>query len=471
MTSPSPSSLTLSPPGSREVVDEAKAQEMVALWTSQLLSYKNAHPDLSILCDKVVLSDKSYTSSAASVIANFLTSTDEFNPSIASGVQIADLKDIIASRMEEEGLEVLQTLSNAFMESRLTEVDLSDNAMGSKGIVTCQTVLGGKPAIDTLERLSLCNNGLSEFSMNEVADILTNIDESNDSCIANNLTKIHFYNNMSGDNGCKSFERIMNNCSNKLQDIRFSGTRASSKGSIHISKALQKLGQEGKLGNVERLDLADNSFGDSYEELADALSCCSKLEYISLKDCILEDDGVAKVCAALIRASSPLKSACFSGNDLTPIGAKSVAKLIKSVNGTLEYLGAEENTELTSNGVKRITDALDSITMKELVLNMTYCGTKGANALIDCSKRLPNLEKLQLDENYFTEDLVERLSDVFGDKLIPMEDNDEDDDVDADMEDEEDDEEEDDEEEEEKKESNNIDDLGGLIEGIANVGL
>jgi hypothetical protein len=42
------------------------------------------------------------------------------------------------------------------------------------------------------------------------------------------LSKLHFFNNMSGDIGCEHFARIINsqNVQGKMKDLRFSGTRA-----------------------------------------------------------------------------------------------------------------------------------------------------------------------------------------------------------------------------------------------------
>ena len=110
-----------------------------------------------------------------------------------------DLSDSIAGRMTEEGLRVLKTICDAFVESKLIDVNLSDNAIGQQGIGACRTALSKK----SLERLALCNNGLSRETMRQVADILTNDDDDDDGtgCIASNMTKIHFYNNMSGEDG------------------------------------------------------------------------------------------------------------------------------------------------------------------------------------------------------------------------------------------------------------------------------
>ena len=206
--------ITLEPPGPREVVDEDKAKEFVKLWTEQLLQHQAANSVTDennnndddgttknnniILCQRIRLSDKSYTAEAAAVIATFLT-----EPFVGSGVPLVhdivevDLSDSIAGRMTEEGLQVLKTICDAFVESRLVDVNLSDNAIGQQGIGACRTALSKK----SLERLALCNNGLSRETMRQVADILTNDDDDGTGCIASNMTKIHFYNNMSGEDG------------------------------------------------------------------------------------------------------------------------------------------------------------------------------------------------------------------------------------------------------------------------------
>jgi Ran GTPase-activating protein 1 len=422
MTDSTPVPLTLTPGGPREVVTEEKANEIITQWRSQLQTHRTKYPDLTPICDKIDLSDKSYTIEAAKIIANFLTSpsSDGESSSLASGIQIADLHDIIASRMEEEGLQVLKTLSDVFEESTLIEVDLSDNAMGSKGVTQCQTILGGKPSLNSLEKLSLCNNGLSEFSMSEIADLLTS--NGAETCIAQNLSKIHFFNNMSGNEGCKAFQRIMDRCTDKLTDIRFSSTRARREGSSLIAKALADLGHNSKLQNVTSLDLADNSFGQSYDNVASALEHCVKLEYLNLKDCILTNDGMKKVCKALLKAKSPLKFLHLSGNEIDAQGAKYVAKLVKTLNATVEVFDVEEN-ELKSFGIKRIVQELNSTTLKKVLLNENECGLIGATAVIESAAKMPNLEHIEFDRNNLSDDIVDQLVETFGERLVDMEDN------------------------------------------------
>lgn len=417
--------LTTVNPKIREVINDAKATELIATWKEQLGN------ETSVSCEKIVLDGKSYTPGAAKIIADFLTSTEDYQPSIASGIKVAILSDIIASQMEDQALIVLKTISDAFKESQLVEVDLSDNAMGTKGVVACETVLSGPSVMDTLQRLKLCNNGLSKYTMEEVAVLLTKGDAS---CIAKNLTQIHFFNNMSDDDGCESFKKIIARAEN-LEDIRFSGTRAKAKGSAFIASGLGDLAKDGNLSDIVRLDLADNSFGDCYEDLAEALRSCTKLEYLDLHDCCLGDDGIVAVCDVLLEAKPPLSFVSLSGNDVgedSYEGGKSIAALIKSINKSLVSFNASEN-ELKSPGIRSIARAFTSDAVKEIFLNQNECGTVGANEIMKMASRVPNLEVIQLDANGFTPDIVEKLEEVFGDKLGEMDDNIDDEDYDDDL--------------------------------------
>ena len=452
MTTPSP--IKLEPPGEREVVDAAKAQEFVKLWTEQLIDHRQKvqtalgdSADITVLCDRIRLSDKSYTSEAASIIASFLTSPFEDGVPVAHGIVEADLSDIIAGRMTEEGLQVLQTICDAFADSNLVEADLSDNAIGQQGIGACRTVLGKQ----SLERLALCNNGLSEATMAQVADILTS-DEDGTGSIATRLTKIHFYNNMSGEGGCTEFVRILDK-STRLVDIRFSSTRAGRAGSTVVASALDAALASGRNLDLEKLDLCDNNFGDnaSHEALFRALGATKCLTYLNLRDCELEDDGIKKVCHALFESDSALEHLDLSGNDATRRGAKHIADYIRDCQGRLRVIRMEDN-EMTSKGVELIAAAFhgseDGAAIEEIQLNCNMIGAIGAQALIDAfgpeGKDLPNLKKILLDGNSFTESVVVELEAAFQDKLGEMEDNDSDgeadDDLSSDEEDEDDDE-------------------------------
>ena len=160
-----PTPIKLQPPGQREVVSPERAQEFVAHWTHQLLEHRakveaagNADAANTVLCDRISLTDKSYTPEAAQIIADFLREPFHGGSPIAFGIVEADLTDMIASQLTAQGLKVLQTICDAFADSELVDVDLSDNAVGEQGAKYCKTVLSKS----SLKRLAMCNMGLGK---------------------------------------------------------------------------------------------------------------------------------------------------------------------------------------------------------------------------------------------------------------------------------------------------------------------
>jgi hypothetical protein len=122
-----------------------------------------------------------------------------------TSVEDADLSDVIAGRPEDLALRVLTVLCSSLSGRTLTSIDVSDNAMGEKGINACKAVLAGQPA---LQSLRMCNDGLSASAMEAMRDLLlegaTGAEgEESSSGTGTQLRKLHFFNNMSGDGGAK----------------------------------------------------------------------------------------------------------------------------------------------------------------------------------------------------------------------------------------------------------------------------
>lgn len=131
------------------------------------------------------LSNKSFSSEAAIAISKYLI---KFN-----NIKIADISDIIAGRPEEDALLTLKTICESIEGNSLVELNVSDNALGAKGVTACQALIICK----TLERLYVCNNGLSADSCVLISELLLQ-----GGCPP--LTALHFYNNMSGDGGANA---------------------------------------------------------------------------------------------------------------------------------------------------------------------------------------------------------------------------------------------------------------------------
>lgn len=161
---------------------------------------------------KLRFSNKSLSLEAAQILAAYIASTDR------SALRYLDMSDVIAGRPEAEALQVLQIISEAVDPQSLTSLDVSDNAVGTKGVESISTLLTGK----RLERLWVCNNGMSAEAVLRMAQLL-----SEDGCPP--LQLLHFYNNMSGDAGAVAFSSILRQCPG-LTDVRFSATRSAAAG-------------------------------------------------------------------------------------------------------------------------------------------------------------------------------------------------------------------------------------------------
>ena len=107
------STITLIPSGAREVVDKDRANKIVKEWKAQVEAAGDS------VVEKIVLTNKSYTSDGSKIIKDFLVENN-----LVGSIKVADVSDIIASRMEDEGLEVLKVICDAFLNAELVEVDL-----------------------------------------------------------------------------------------------------------------------------------------------------------------------------------------------------------------------------------------------------------------------------------------------------------------------------------------------------------
>ena len=90
------------------------------------------------------IGNKSYNNEAAEKIVEYLNSVE-------SNVEIADIDDIIAGRPEDEALRTLAIINSGLKRFKLLELNVSDNAMGAKGVEACRDILSGK-SLQALKR-------------------------------------------------------------------------------------------------------------------------------------------------------------------------------------------------------------------------------------------------------------------------------------------------------------------------------
>lgn len=362
----------------------------------------------------VRLSNKSFSPDAATVIADRLRTF--------KNVQVADISDIIAGRPEEEANRTLQIISEGFDGSNLVEVNVSDNALGCRGINACRNLFIGKK----IERIYVCNDGLASESAVLLSELLLE-----GGCPPIKL--FHYFNNMSGDDGAIAVSGIVKACVN-LTDFRFSGVRSQKKGCAAIADAL------GSLTTLTRLDLSDNMFqGDAGTVLADVLQKQSGLTYLNLRDGGLSQSGIINVFKKLKESPCAplLKFLDVSGNDVDAEAAEALADLLPSLV-SLEDLAMDDN-EIGTEGITSIAKVLRRMGKASHLKTLSACFNEitaaGAYSLSLAVSKIPSFVTLRLDGNAICERGVTEIKGLLGRAgkvLEEMEDNNEDEDDDLD---------------------------------------
>uniref|UniRef100_M4BIC4 Uncharacterized protein n=1 Tax=Hyaloperonospora arabidopsidis (strain Emoy2) TaxID=559515 RepID=M4BIC4_HYAAE len=375
--------IVLSFDGARELVTATRAHELIQ-------TYPHAEStDLPPpLFTHITLRNKSYTLEAARVIAAFFSRLE----ACGAFAQLAsvDFADTIAGRPEEEALQVLATLCDSLTAIKtLTRIDLSDNALGEKGVRACFGLLQHQ---EELQHIYLCNNGLSAAAARVIADdvlLFRGLDTPT------KLESFHFYNNMSGDRGAMALAKILP-LSPLLKDLRFSATRAQREGSLVFATALASLTK------LEKLDLSDNTFkAPGAKAIAAAVKNMPYLQEVNFRDAALEDAGVVAIADALREGGAAKSLTAFdvSGNDLSAESMPVLGELLR-LSSALRVLQVEEN-EIGSKGAKTIAKALmmGSPLLEKVVANVNEIGASGALALVKSVVGKKVFAKLNIDGN------------------------------------------------------------------------
>jgi len=356
--------------------------------------------------DELVVSGKSYSPEAAEAIRDFFLKR-EINKTLLS----LNIADSIARRPEKEALASLQHLCDCFEEApKLESIDISDNALGAKGVLVAKKLLSNKT--EQLKRVSFRNNGLNYEAMKVVAEILLGDAKSS------TLKVIHISNNLLESAGAIEAAYLVEKCPS-LEEFEMTSTRVGREGSVAISKAL------GTCPSLRTINVSDNTFGEEgAEALADVLKECDSLEYAIMRDLSVEDDGMILILNALCESAPNLKVLDISTNELTEDSAEAIARVLKT-KGSLEKVIVDEN-ELGSDGAKTIADALDKElhkNLKEVSLEENAITADGAREIGKKCSNLPSLERLNLNSNSIARDAVDELAELLENILGDMEDN------------------------------------------------
>ena len=423
------------PPAGREVrvdVDGIRGLISAAQATAAFKNVVGADSVALSEYTRVNLSTKSFAPEAARAAARGLERM--------SALETAHLADMISGVHELDALESLRIVSAAIVASgaaasSLRSIDLSDNALGEKGLRACEAMLSGAA---TLEKLYLQNNGLSMEACAALADILlAPLPGAAEKRATTTLTHLHFFNNMSGSGGGVALAPLVER-SPALASFRLGSTRCAAEGFIPLCAALRTCGS-----SLTSLDLSDNTIGAA--EGADALAQCvaglPNARILRLGDLGLEAEGIVKVCAGILKsaggADAPLvlEELDLAFNEIgAEEGAEALAALLVRAP-KLRTLQLECN-ELSSAGVALIVAPLAAAShadVESLTLLDNEISSAGVMAIVAALVEKRKLTTLLLNGNTIGTDAVAALqaSPAIAAALGTLEDNDADGDEDA----------------------------------------
>ncbi|XP_047334348.1 RAN GTPase-activating protein 2-like [Impatiens glandulifera] len=352
---------------------------------------------------KICFSNRSFGLGAANVAKPILES-------VKNQLEEVDLSDFVAGRPEEEALQVMNIFSAALEGAVLKSLDLSNNALGEKGVRAFEKLLKSQ---SRLEKLYLMNDGISEEAARAVSELIPSTE---------NLKVLHFHNNMTGDEGALAIAEIVRR-SQLLEDFRCSSTRVGSDGGIALCEALETC------AHLKRLDLRDNMFGvEAGISLGKALEKCGSLiTEIYLSYLNLEDEGAIAISNAIKEYSPLLEVLDMAGNDITAEAASVLAECINEKQ-SLVNLNLSEN-ELKDEGVILIIAALESGhgQLKEVDLSVNSIRRAGARISAQAMVGRPEFKLLNLNGNFISDEGVDELKSIFKSDpslLGPLDEND-----------------------------------------------
>ncbi|KAG6491326.1 RAN GTPase-activating protein 1-like [Zingiber officinale] len=380
--------------GKRAFIEVEEVRELFRPLTVQGNSYS-----------KICLSNRSFSIDAARVAAPILTSLKEQLTEV-------NLSDFVAGRPEDEALEVMKIFSSALEGTALRYLNLSDNALGEKGVRAFGALLKSQ---NCLEELYLMNDGISEEAAKAVCELIPSTDK---------LTTLHFHNNMTGDEGGIAISELLK-CSPLLEDFRCSSTRVGAEGGIELAKALETC------THLRKIDLRDNIFGvDAGIALSKALEKLVHVTEIYLSYLNLEDEGSIAIVNALNNFAPSLQVLDIGGNDVTLKAASALVDCI-TAKESLRKLFLSEN-ELKDQGAIVIGKALedDHVQLEELDMSSNMIRRAGARCLAQAVSNKPDFKRLNINGNFIPDEGIDEVREILKngknseDVLGPLDDND-----------------------------------------------
>mmetsp|Transcript_23968 Transcript_23968/g.32975 ORF Transcript_23968/g.32975 Transcript_23968/m.32975 type:complete len:514 (+) Transcript_23968:43-1584(+) len=363
-------------PKEREVLTKERAGEVLAPVLAPGASFS-----------EVTLSTKSFGADSSEVAAAALEN-------ISATLHHANLSDIIAGRPEAEALIALKKVCSGLANAKLKHLDLSDNALGEKGVRAVGDILKSQ---NGLESLAFMNDGISAEAAAAIAELLPN---------PLNLKKLHFFNNMSGDPGAGHIASVLARAPH-MEDFRMGSTRVMQAGGLHLAKAIH---QGTKL---VKLDLKDNSLGPvGGKAFALVLQKHPNLRHLNFSETALCNSGAAALVEGLAVGCPNLEVLELGCNEITSSGVARIAVALAKMPA-LKTLIISEN-EIGEKGAIMLANAFTgSTTLETLDVRECQIGRLGAISLAKCTSSKSSFRLLEMDSNMIPEDALDEIKQIF----------------------------------------------------------
>uniref|UniRef100_K3Z567 WPP domain-containing protein n=1 Tax=Setaria italica TaxID=4555 RepID=K3Z567_SETIT len=362
--------------GKRAFIEADEAKELLSPLTEPGNSYK-----------RICFSNRSFGVDAANVAGPILES-------VKNQLTEVDISDFVAGRPEDEALDVMRIFSKALEGSVLRYLNISDNALGEKGVRAFSELLKSQ---EKLEELYVMNDGISEDAAKALSELIPSTE---------NLKVLQFHNNMTGDEGAVYVAEMVKRSPN-LESFRCSATRIGADGGVALSEAL------GTCTHLKKLDLRDNLFGvDAGIALSKTLPKLPDLVELYLSDLNLENKGTIAIVNALKQSAPQLEVLELAGNEINAKAAPALAECITAMQ-SLKKLTLAEN-ELKDDGAVIIAQSLEDghADLKELDVSTNMLQRVGARCFARAVANKPGFVQLNMNGNFISDEGIDEVKDI-----------------------------------------------------------
>ena len=362
--------------GKRAFIEADEAKELLSPLTKPGNSYK-----------RICFSNRSFGIGAANVAGPILEA-------VKNQLTEVDISDFVAGRPEDEALDVMRIFSKALEGSVLRYLNISDNALGEKGVRAFSELLKSQ---ESLEELYVMNDGISEEAAKALSELIPATDK---------LKVLHFHNNMTGDEGAMYIAEMVKRSPN-VESFRCSATRIGSDGGVALSEAL------GTCTRLKKLDLRDNLFGvDAGLALSETLPKLPDLVELYLSDLNLENEGTKAIANALKQSAPQLEVLEMAGNEINAKAAPHLAECLAAMQ-SLKKLTLAEN-ELKDDGAVIIAKSLEDghTDLKELDVSTNMLQRVGARCFARAVANKPAFVQLNINGNFISDEGIDEVKEI-----------------------------------------------------------